>query len=106
MSAIRVRLTDIFTNAAAIADYTGESEVRPAHLLEAIEHLRSGNPWQLAEGARPRSPLGRSNRRAQVPGPLREIARAWFEALGNDPLAELDAEALDDLIAEINAVGE
>jgi hypothetical protein len=100
-----VRLTDIFTNAAAIADYTGAMEVEPAHLLEALECLRAGRPWQLPGDERPRSPLGRSGFRAAVPAPIQALARDWFQRLDNDPLAALDAAALDDLAAEIARIG-
>jgi hypothetical protein len=106
MTGERVRLTDIFTNAAAIADYTGDSEVRPAHLLEAIDHLRAGEPWKLGEDARPHSPLGRAGRRAAVSAALREIAQAWFVRLGNDPLAELDGAALAEFVSAIREVGD
>jgi hypothetical protein len=99
-----VRLTDIFTNAAAIADYTGAAEVEPSHLLEAIDHLAAGRAWQLSEESTPRSPLGRRGQRAGVPDDIRTLAQRWFERGGGDPLVELDDRELDELRMEIEAI--
>ncbi|MEZ4492539.1 MAG: hypothetical protein R3C29_04395 [Dehalococcoidia bacterium] len=105
MTSEPVRLTDIFTNAAAIADYTGAAVVEPVHLLEAIEHLREGRPWQFAEDAPVRSPLGRSGQRAAVPAALRDLAQRWFKRLESDPLAELGPVEVEELKGEIENLG-
>ncbi len=99
-----VRLTDIFTNAAAIADYTGAAEVEPAHLLEALACLREGRSWQLPGDASPRSPLGRRGVRAAVPPKIRSLAQEWFRRFEGDPLAELGSSDIDDFVAEIERI--
>ena len=99
-----VRLTDILTNAAAIADYAGAPELQAQHLLDAISHLREGRAWSLGEDDVPRSPLGRSSRRATVPPAIRDLAQEWFRRLGDDPHAELKADQLEEFVAALQQV--
>lgn len=99
-----VRLTDILTNAAAIADYTGASEVLPEHLLQAIDYLRRGVDWDRDEATQGMSPLGRRGPRAEVPETVRILAQGWFARLGGDPLAELSETQLSELETEIRSL--
>jgi hypothetical protein len=93
-----IRLTDILTNAAALADLDGAATVAPRHLLRAIDHLTGG----LVEmDSPPRSPLGRGARRAVVEPKVRELSQRWFVSLGRDPLATLSDDQIEVFRAEV-----
>jgi hypothetical protein len=96
-----IRLTDVLSNAAAIADMESAPSVEPGHLLRAMQHLRTGS---AVEPEAVRSPLGRGGRRAQVTPEVRKLAQRWFTALGRDPVAELTASQLDELEADLRQI--
>jgi hypothetical protein len=96
-----IRLTDVLSNAAAIADMEAAPNVEAGHLLRALEHLRSGRALQPGTA---RSPLGRGQRRAEVTPEVRNLAQHWYARLGRDPVAELSAAQLDELEGDLRQI--
>jgi hypothetical protein len=96
-----IRLTDVLSNAAAIADMEAAPNVGPGHLLRALEHLRTSS---TLEPRTARSPLGRGGRRAQVTPAVRNLAQRWYTKLGREPTAELSPGQLDELEAELRQI--
>lgn len=99
-----IRLTDILTNAAALADLDAAATISAGHLLQAIDVLRGESRSAPAE--RPRSPLGRGGRRAVVEPAVRTLSQHWFAQLGRDPLATLSPAQLDAFVADLRALEE
>jgi hypothetical protein len=103
MTSEGIRFTDILTTASAIANYLGVNEVVAAHLLKAIAILDGTKT--MDELGRPVSPLvPRPRGGPSASSAVREFAQRWFAELGSDPLAEIDADALAQLQAELAGV--
>jgi len=101
-----LRLTEILTTSAAVADYLGEPVVVPAHLLRAIEILRG----EISIDALGR-PVSRFVPRPEGSGGahtrVREIAQLWFARLGGDFTAVLDETQLAEFVIDLrDAAGE
>jgi hypothetical protein len=97
-----LRLTEILTTASAIANFAGDSDVGPRHLLDAIAVLEGAKG--MDDFGRPVSPLVPRGKAGADPA-VREIAQRWFAALGSDVEAGLSATQLDELRAELLALG-
>lgn len=99
-----MRLADILTTASAIANYTGELNVSPIHLLHAIDILAGEKT--IDDLGRPVSPLI-PRPPGSTPGAdpaVRDLAQRWFAESGNDINAELDDFALARLRTELHAL--
>lgn len=97
-----IRLADILSNAAAIADYTGADFVTAGHVLQAIGILRG--ELTAAELGSARAPLGRRGPRAIVTPGVRDFAQSWYRRLGRDPSAPLSDERIDEAITELREI--
>ncbi len=98
-----MRFADILTTASAVANYLGATEVTATHMLHAIA-IQDGSET-LDDLGRPASPLvTRGSAGAGVDPAVREIVQRWFEQLGRDANAELDAEGVETLRADLRAV--
>jgi hypothetical protein len=89
-----VRFADILTTASAVANYTGDLDVAPSHLLDAIEILAGTK--SMEDLGRPVSPLI-PRPPGTVPGAtpaVRELVQRWFAHTGSDVNVDLDAESL------------
>ena len=103
MSTGGIRFTDVLTTASAIANYLGVNEVTPAHLVDAIAILEGSRTMEdLGRAVSPFVPRPRSGPTAAAA--VRELAQRWFASLGSDPLAEMDAGALERLRADLTAL--
>ena len=97
-----MRFADILTTASAVANYLGASEVTAGHMLHAIA-IQDGSETLDGLG-RPASPLvTRGSAGASVDPAVREVVQRWFDRLGRDANAELDAEAVAALRADLRA---
>ena len=74
-----LRLVDLLTTAASIADLLGEPEITPTHLLQAMAVL-DGTLAVEALG-RPVSAFGRRSRAEAGPA-VRELAQRWWAKVG------------------------
>jgi hypothetical protein len=100
---LSVRFTDILTTASAVADYLGEPEVKPGHVLEAIAILRGERDLpDLGRGVSPLVPRGAG--RGLVAQAVRDLVQEWFERLRRDVTAELSEGALASFEAEVLAL--
>jgi len=97
-----VRFLDILTTASSVAHARGAEAVAPGHLLEAIEVL-TGEAASDDAGP-PVSPLGHRRTQLSAEPAVRELTQRWFGLLGGKPEASLDADALAELRAEIEAL--
>lgn len=98
-----LRFTDLLTTAAAVANYLGEPVVSAAHVLSAIR-IQLGEIG-LDELGRPRSPLGRPPHRGDTVEPrLRALVQLWYERIGGQVTAELDATQLDGFRSALEAL--
>lgn len=98
-----LRLTEILTTSAAVADYVGADSVLPAHVLEAIAVLRGERT--MDELGRGRSPLvPRRPGSGAVQPELRELSRRWFEELGSDVAATLSPSQLAAFEQDVRAL--
>jgi hypothetical protein len=98
-----LRLTDILTTSAAVADYVGADTVLPAHVLEAIGVLRGERT--MDDFGRGRSPLvPRRPGSGAVQPDLRELSRRWFEQLGSDVAATLSESQLAAFEGDVRAL--
>lgn len=95
-----LRLTDILTNAASLADLERSEFVTAGHVLQAVRLLRGDDTATPG----PSPVLGHGGRRAIVVPEIRELAQRWFARLGRDPLATLDAQHLEAFLEEVRAV--
>lgn len=94
-----IRFVEILTTASAVANFHGEQDVQPAHVLSAIRILR--NEIALEDLGRPVSPL---IPRRGTPGSTPEVrafAQHWMELLENDVHRELTSEQLEAIVAEL-----
>lgn len=96
-----MRFADILTTASAVANYLGAPEVTPAHMLHAIAILDGSE--SLEDLGRPASPLVTRGAGGGVDKTVRDIVQRWFERLGRDANAELDATAVESLRAELRS---
>lgn len=96
-----LRLTDILTTASAIANFVGNADVGPRHMLDAVAVLE-GNKT-MGDFGRPVSPLIPRGVAGADPA-VREIAQRWFAALGSDAEARLSVSQLEGLRAELAAL--
>lgn len=96
-----LRLTEILTTASAIANFVGNADVGPRHMLDAIAVLEGEKG--MDDFGRPVSPLVRRGKAGADPA-VREIAQRWFAALGSDVEAGLSAMQLGELRAELVAL--
>ena len=98
-----LRLTEALTTSSAVATYLGAHSVTAEHVLTAIGILRGTVP--LDDLGRPQSPmLSRATGAGrEVDALVREIAQRWFSKLGSDPFAEMDAEQVSELEADLRA---
>ncbi len=99
-----LRLTDILTTASAAANFTGDRDVQPQHLLTAIDLLHGRKT--LDDLGRPQSPLvSRMTGAGSGAAPeVRELAQRWFEKQRGDVMYELSPPELNDLVMEIQAL--
>lgn len=100
-----LRFTDILAMAASVASYLAAPDVAPQHVLDGIDVLLGR--VRLEDLGRPRSPLApmpQSVYGGVEPG-VRELVQRWFERLGHDATAELDAVKLAELAGELGALG-
>jgi hypothetical protein len=93
-----VRFADILTTASAVANYLGESDVRAAHLRDAIALLNEETTLDAL--GRPLSPLVRRAGKRGATGAVRALAQRWFADLG-DANALLGEEQLAQLKAQV-----
>ena len=96
-----LRLTEILTTASAIANFVGDADVGPGHVLDAIAVLEGEKG--MGDFGRPVSPLVPRGKAGAAPA-VREIAQRWFAVLGSDVKAALSARQLDELRAELRAL--
>jgi hypothetical protein len=96
-----LRLTDILTTAAAVANFKGVPDVSAEHLLLAIEVLQGEKT--LDDLGRPVSPLV-----TRMTGPgsgatpgVKALAQRWFARQGSDPTYELSEDELETLRGEL-----
>lgn len=96
-----LRLTDILTTAAAVANFKGVPDVAAEHLLLAIEVLQGEKT--LDDLGRPVSPLVTRISGAGLgatPG-VKALAQRWFARQGNNPTYELTHDELETLHGEL-----
>lgn len=96
-----LRLTDILTTAAAVANFKGVPDVAAEHLLLAIEVLQGTKT--LDDLGRPVSPLVSRMSGAgssATPG-VKALAQRWFARQGSDPTYELTEDELETLRGEL-----
>ena len=98
-----LRFADILTTASAVANYLAAAEIQASHLLDAIALLRGER--SMEELGRPLSPLVRRPQGGAVAPGVRELVRRWFEDVGQDAAAEIDAAQLSALEAELRGLG-
>jgi len=96
-----LRLTDILTTGTAVANFTGERDVRAEHLLDAIAILLGEKT--LDDLGRPVSPM---LSRATGAGSgategVRSLAQRWFARQDGDVTRELPDDGLAELRAEL-----
>ncbi len=97
------RLTDILTNASAIADYLGQPIVTANHLLQAIAILEER--LAMTDLGRPVSPMLRNFRPQPGADPaIRELAQRWYADLGSSVQAELTDEQFAKFRSELDAL--
>jgi hypothetical protein len=99
-----VRFADILTTATAAANYLGEADVGPRHVLHALAILRGEAPMESL--GRPVSPLVPRRPGGGVDPAVRDLVQRWFAALGSNVDATLEGEALERFIAEVRALSE
>lgn len=97
-----LRLIEILTTASAIANFGGTPDVDATHMLDAIAVLQGEKG--IGDFGRPVSPLVPRGKAGADPA-VKEIARRWFTALGGHIEASLTAGQLDELQAELVALG-
>ena len=97
-----LRFADILTTASAVANYLGESDVAPGHLLHAVALLRGAKTME--DLGRALSPLVRRPGRAGVTPEVREFTQRWFAALGGDANATLGADSVESFVAALRAM--
>lgn len=99
-----LRFADILTTASAVANYLGVAEVSAAHLVESVALLREEKT--MADLGPALSPLvrRRPGGGGGVEAGVRELVQRWFEELGRDPNAEMDAGAVAAFVGEALAL--
>lgn len=98
-----VRFVDVLTTASAVANYLGEGTVTAAHVAEAVAIVLGEKSMEdLGQPVSPmlrRGPVG-----PEVSPRVRELARRWFDDLGGDPAARLDAAQIDAFRTELRGM--
>jgi hypothetical protein len=98
-----LRLTEILTTSAAVANYQGHPQVGPGHVLHAVAILRG--ELRIEDLGRPVSPLVPRGPGAGAAEPaVRDLAMRWFAILGNDVSAVMTAEQLEAFVSEVRAL--
>lgn len=98
-----LRLTEILTTSAAVANYLGHADVGPGHVLHAVAILQGAE--RLEDLGGPVSPLVPRGPAAGGAAPaVRELAMRWFALLGSDVSAVMTPEQLDAFVAELRAL--
>lgn len=98
-----IRFADILTTASAVANYLGDPEVAPHHVLRAVAILR--DEASIEDLGRPVSPLVRRPG-GGVDTRVRDLAQRWFAALGSDVHATIDGDELARFLDEVRALSE
>jgi hypothetical protein len=94
-----LRFADILTTASAVANYRGQSNVRPADLLDALDIVQGTK--SLEDLGRPTSPLVRRPGPAGATDDVKAVVQRWFELLGSDPNATLDPDTAERFRADL-----
>lgn len=95
-----VRFTEVLTMATSVAAYLGESVIEARHVVLALDVLQGSRT--LESLGRPVSPLARRPAGGPAVHPdLASLVQAWWNALGSDPRAELDAGRLPAFLATL-----
>ncbi len=98
-----LRLTEILTTSAAVANYQGYAEVGPVHLLHAVAILQGEE--RMEDLGRPVSPLvPRSPGGGGAMPAVRELAGRWFALLGSDVSAVMTPEQIEAFVSEVRAL--
>ena len=100
-----LRLTEILTTSTAVANYLGQPVVTAEHLLAAIGILQGKKA--LDDLGRPQSPLvSRMTKAGSGVAPeIQALAQRWFAVFDNDVLREFSEEQLNELVRELEALG-
>ena len=100
-----LRFADILTTASAVANYLGAANVTAAHLQEAVALLREEKT--MADLGPALSPLvRRAAGGGSVDPKVRELVQRWFEQLGRNPNAEIDADAVERFLEQARLLSE
>jgi hypothetical protein len=94
-----LRFADILTTASAIANYLGQPDVDPSHLIAAVAILRGQKTME--DLGRPVSPLVRRPAPPGATEAVRALVQRWFADLGEDPNAELSPELAERLLNDL-----
>lgn len=99
-----IRFVDILTTASTVASYLGEPEITAKHLIEAVAIVRGAKT--LDDLGRPVSPMLQRGLAASpaVDARLRMVVQRWFDVLGGEVEAELAADSVEQLLAELRTV--
>jgi hypothetical protein len=98
-----LRLADILTTAAAVANYVAAPTLTATHVLLSIDILAGQKAME--DLGRPQSPLVATRRGpAPVEPAVQHLAQRWFEALGSDVHAEFNDETLAAFIADLRQI--
>ncbi len=98
----RLRLTDILTTSAAVANFIGDREVGARHMLLAIAVLKGEK--SLDDLGRPLSPLvsRMTGAGSGATDGVRLLAQRWFAQQHGDVRYEFSAEQLQELEEDIS----
>lgn len=104
VSGVALRFLDILTTASAVASYLAAPDVAAPHMLDALDILEGHA--RLEELGRARSVLAPMPPSAYggVEPAIRELVQRWFEQLGQDPEGLLDADQVQALRAQLQAL--
>lgn len=98
-----LRLTEILTTSAAVANYQGCADVGPEQVLHAVAILQGAE--SIEDLGRPVSPLVPRGPGSGGAAPaVRDLATRWFALLGSDVNAVMTPEQLEAFVAELRAL--
>ncbi len=98
-----IRLTDVLTTAAAVANYVAAPVVEPRHMLDAVDVLNGDRT--MDDLGRPRSPLIHAHRGpAPVNPAVRDLVQRWYQDLGSDVQAELTGGDLERFCKDLREI--
>ncbi len=101
-----LRFVDILTTASAVANYLGQGDVSPEHLLHAIAIQRG--VATLDDLGRPSSPFAaraaRGGIASGVDPAVQELVQRWYTRLGSEPTASIDSAQVDAFASELRAL--